>query len=191
MTPNEKDTDVSRESSSDALWSLERITRRGAITDAQRRRIEAVLREDPVARRFYLEYLENHFVKSTEEPEAAPEPETAGNDFWSLVEMKFDGTMTPQQQQRFDAIMTNNPSAMRFYRAYTGPGRDGGGAMPVPSSEAMWELAAAHCDGMITAEQMRSLEALLEGDAANRHFYVAYLDQHAQLGWSRRGGGSS
>ncbi len=161
----------------ESLWSLDGMTRSGVITEEQRRRLEAILKEDPTTRRFYLEYLQAHFNSPK-----VQEAEEVQSDFWSLVELKFDGTMSPQQQQRFDAIMHNDASARRFYQAYAGASTDPN-VIPIE----LWDLAAVACEGTITVDQRDRLEVLLDESDARRRFYVAYLDLHAQLRWQARG----
>jgi hypothetical protein len=53
-------------------------------------------------------------------------------------------------------------------------------------SEELVALAAAACDGTITAEGSRRLEELLRGDTRAQRFYVAYVDLHSRLLWRFR-----
>jgi hypothetical protein len=55
-----------------------------------------------------------------------------------------------------------------------------------PPDEALWSLAAAVCDGTITAEETARLESMLRESEAARLFYVAYMDLHGDLLWQGR-----
>jgi hypothetical protein len=59
--------------------------------------------------------------------------------------------------------------------------------LPPPDAE-LWALVESLVDGSATAAGRDRLEALLRADKAARLFYVSYLDLHAQLQWSTRGG---
>jgi hypothetical protein len=59
---------------------------------------------------------------------------------------------------------------------------------PLPQGdEELWSLVEALVTGTGTAAEQDRLEARLRGAAADRAFYVAYLDLHAQLQWRTRG----
>ena len=55
-------------------------------------------------------------------------------------------------------------------------------------SDELLDLAAAVCNGTITAEQHARLEQLLAGDPAARQRYFDYLDIHLALGQTHAAG---
>ncbi len=52
--------------------------------------------------------------------------------------------------------------------------------------EPLSRLTSRHCDGQLTVDDRDHLAALLRSDPQSRHFFLAYLDQHAQLLWRYR-----
>ena len=51
----------------------------------------------------------------------------------------------------------------------------------------LWLLVEAHCDGVATPDEQCRLEARLVADADARRFFVAYMQEQAQIAWLARG----
>ncbi len=51
----------------------------------------------------------------------------------------------------------------------------------------LWSLIEAHCDGVATPDEKTRLESRLEADADVRRFFVAYMQEQAQIAWLARG----